>query len=188
MFSQVGGHEDRRFEGRVIAATHRDLDEARAERRFRDDFYYRLCSDEIVVPPLRVRLAEEPRELDVLLEALVERIMGEPDAEVVASVRGAIESDLPPGYGWPGNVRELEQVVRRVLLTGGCVPRAASPSAGGDDFLDAVQAGELTAKALTERYCALLHGRLGTYEEVARVTGLDRRTVRKYVVAAHGED
>ena len=188
VFSPVGGHEDRRFEGRVIAATHRDLDEARAEGRFRDDFYYRLCSDEIVVPPLRVRLAEEPRELDVLLEALVERIMGEPDAEVVASVRGAIESDLPPGYGWPGNVRELEQVVRRVLLTGGCAPRAASHGAGGDGFLDAVQAGELTAKALTERYCALLHGRLGTYEEVARVTGLDRRTVRKYVAAAHGED
>ena len=120
-----------------------------------------------------------------LLRVLQERVfspVGGPDAEVVEMVRASIGRDLPDGYAWPGNVRELEQVVRRVLLTGRCAPAAAPRR--GDDFLDAVQGGQLTAKALTERYCALLHGRLGTYEEVARVTGLDRRTVRKYVVAA----
>jgi hypothetical protein len=184
VFTPVGSHEERRFEGRVVAATHRDLAEARAERRFRDDFYYRLCSDVIEVPPLRVRLAEEPRELDVLLAGLVERIVGAPDEGVTARVKAAIEAGIPAGYAWPGNVRELEQCVRRVLLTGRCGPEAAAAGRGDavDGFLADVRAGGLEARELTARYCAMLHARHGTYEEVARITGLDRRTVRKYVV------
>ncbi|HJL16952.1 MAG TPA: sigma 54-interacting transcriptional regulator [Sandaracinaceae bacterium LLY-WYZ-13_1] len=183
LFTPVGSHEERRFEGRVIAATHRDLAEAREQKRFRNDFYYRLCSDVIEVPPLRVRLAEEPRELEVLVTHLVERIVGEPDAAVVERVIGAIEAGMPAGYGWPGNVRELEQCVRRVLLTGRCGPDRAV--AGARDpvaaLLDAVRAGRIEARELSARYCAMLYERHGTYEEVARVTGLDRRTVRKYV-------
>src|SRR5690606_26738023 len=106
VFTPVGSHEERRFEGRVIAATHRDLTRLREQKTFRDDFYYRLCSDVIEMPPLRERLAEEPRELDVLLEHLVRRIVGVPDAEVVALVKNAIHSGIPEGYRWPGNVRE----------------------------------------------------------------------------------
>ena len=189
VFTPVGSHEEKRFDGRVIAATHRDLDEARAEKRFRDDFYYRLCSDVIEVPPLRVRLAEDPRELEVLLSNLVERIVGAPDEGVAAEVKAAIARDLPAGYGWPGNVRELEQAVRRVLLTGHCGPASSSAAEVGDPtdrFLAAVRAGNLEARDLAARYCALLHERHGTYEEVARITGLDRRTVRKYVVQVSG--
>src|SRR5262249_37326051 len=66
-FSQVGAHEQRRFSGRVIAATNRSLDALRAEGKFRDDFYYRLCSDVIEVPSLATRLREDPSELDRLI-------------------------------------------------------------------------------------------------------------------------
>ncbi len=191
VFTPVGSHDERRFEGRVIAATHRDLDEARRERRFRNDFYYRLCSDVIEVPPLRVRVAEEPRELEVLVGSLVERIVGETDEDVAGQVLEVIERELPAGYPWPGNVRELEQCVRRVLLTGHFVPDAAGAHGLGgpaDRFLERIQAGTLEARELTARYCAMLHARHGTYEEVARITGLDRRTVRKYVQQIADED
>ena len=188
VFTPVGSHEERRFEGRVIAATHRDLTRLREQKTFRDDFYYRLCSDVIEMPPLRERLAEEPRELDVLLEHLVRRIVGVPDAEVVALVKNAIHSGIPEGYRWPGNVRELEQCVRRVLLTGRCGPDVTEAAATDETsrFLAAARAGTLEARELTARYCALLYERHGTFEEVARITGLDRRTVRKYVQHVRG--
>src|SRR5256885_693597 len=51
-FTALGGHEKRRFSGRVIAATNRRLDELRRDGRFRDDFFFRLCSDVIEVPTL----------------------------------------------------------------------------------------------------------------------------------------
>jgi DNA-binding NtrC family response regulator len=182
VFLPVGSHEERRFDGRVIAATHRDLGKLRAEKRFRDDFYYRLCSDVIEVPPLRTRLAEEPRELDVLLEHLVRKISGAPDAEVVQRAREAIAEGMPRGYPWPGNVRELEQCVRRVLLRGRCAPDLTNlPGDPSEAFVRSARDGALQAHELVARYCAMLYARLGTYEEVARATGLDRRTVRKYV-------
>ena len=59
VFSPVGSHEQVRFRGRVIAATNKPLDALRGPGGFRDDFYYRLCSDTITVPPLRQRLRED---------------------------------------------------------------------------------------------------------------------------------
>ena len=49
-YTPVGSHENIPFRGRIIAATNRSLDELRRAGNFRDDFYYRLCSDVIEVP------------------------------------------------------------------------------------------------------------------------------------------
>jgi sigma-54 specific flagellar transcriptional regulator A len=98
-FTPLGSHETRRFAGRVIVATNRPLAELRAEARFRDDFYYRLCSDVIQVPTLRQRIAESPQELEGLVRRLlVARIAGEPQADLVSLVLEAIERDLPRDY------------------------------------------------------------------------------------------
>jgi len=181
-FTALGGHEKKRFSGRVIAATNRPLGELRRGGRFRDDFFYRLCSDVIEVPTLRQRIAESQGELEQLVRLLVARITGAQAPELVAAALEALESGLPRGYPWPGNVRELEQAVRRILLTGRYVAEQ-SPTAQNEDeaLIDKLRAGELTAAELLARYCALLYRRLGTYAEVAKRTGLDPRTSRKYV-------
>jgi DNA-binding NtrC family response regulator len=183
-FTPVGGRDKRRFSGRVIAATNRSLGPLRRDGRFRDDFFYRLCSDVIEVPPLRKRLAESPGELEELVRLLVGRIAGSQDAALVATVLEGLRRDLPPAHPWPGNVRELEQAVRRVLLTGRYAPEPAAATDPDDALLEKLRAGELTAAELLARYSAMLHRRLGSYAAVAKRTDLDPRTSRKYVDSA----
>jgi transcriptional regulator of acetoin/glycerol metabolism len=160
----------------------------RRDGRFRDDFYYRLCSDVIEVPTLRQRIAESPGELEQLVRLLVARVSGAQAPELVGAVLEALKTGLPRGYTWPGNVRELEQAVRRILLTGRYAAELPQTSPGEEEtLLDKLRAGELTAAELLARYCALLYRRLGTYSEVAKRTGLDPRTSRKYVESGkHG--
>jgi DNA-binding NtrC family response regulator len=184
-FSPVGSHETKRFSGRVIAASNRSLTDLRRRGLFRDDFYYRLCSDTIVVPPLRQRVEERPEELSQLAGLILERLLGAPDAALAQRVVNVIRRDLGPAYAWPGNVRELEQRVRQVLLKSACDP-APEPEATdlGARLKHAIDNGAATAQELIADYCAVLHRRCGTYEEVARRAGLDRRTVRKHVLDA----
>jgi len=181
-FSPVGGHETRRFEGRVIAATNQSIDRLRRRGTFRDDFYYRLCSDQIELPSLARRIAETPAELEMLVRHILARLCGEAHGALVDRVMTVLGRDLGGGYAWPGNVRELEQAIRAVLLTG--TYRGDRGAAGEDDPAEAFARGELTVQALTARYCRQLFARSGRYEEVARRTGLDWRTVKKYVETA----
>ncbi len=184
-FTPLGGHDKKRFSGRVIAATNRPLRALRRDGRFREDFFYRLCSDVIEVPTLRQRIAESPSELEQLVQLLVVRIGGEQASELAASIMEALERDLPRGYRWPGNVRELEQAVRRILLTGRYAGDIAEAATNEEELLaEKLHGGGLTAEELLARYCALLYRRLGTYAAVARRTGLDPRTSRKYVEGA----
>ena len=190
-YSPVGSHERCRFEGRVIAATNRDLEKARAEGAFRDDFFYRLSSHVVRMPSLRIRLSEDPDELGRLVRSLIPRLLGDElssDAaeELYQTVLVAIERDLGAEYAWPGNVRELEQAVRRVLLTGGCPTDRRDPR--GSNFVDDIQAGAFSADELVARYCQVLYDSLGTYAEVARRSGLDRRTVKKHVMRREGAE
>jgi hypothetical protein len=187
-FTAVGGRDKKRFGGRVIAATNQPLGALRREGRFRNDFFYRLCSDVIEVPTLRQRIAESGAELEQLVRLLVSRIAGAEVPELVALVLAALEANLPGDYAWPGNVRELEQAVRRILLTGRYAGETA-PAAGGEEeaLLEKLRAGALTADELLARYSALLYRRLGSYAEVAKRTGLDPRTARKYVESAKAD-
>jgi sigma-54 dependent transcriptional regulator, flagellar regulatory protein len=181
-FTPVGGREKKRFPGRVIAATNQPLDRLRSERRFRDDFFYRLCSDVIEMPTLRQRLAESSGEMVELVRLLVARITGLEGSALADRVLEQLETSVPRGYLWPGNVRELEQAVRRILLTGRYVPDISRKGKDEDELLlEKVRAGELTAAELLASYSAMLHRRLGTYAEVAKRTGLDPRTTRKHV-------
>ncbi len=81
-------------------------------------------------------------------------------------------------------MRELEQAVRRILLTGIYFQESSRTHREEQTLLDSMRAGELTAAELLGIYSALLYQRFGTYAEVAKRTGLDPRTSRKYVEAA----
>ena len=181
-FSPIGSHESVRFRGRVVAATNQQVDALRVRGLFRDDFFYRLSSDVIHVPPLRQRLQETPGELRQLLGYAVANLVGESIPELVDQLETAICRTVGDKYSWPGNVRELEQAVRRILLTG---DYAGSAPPKGKDLVERLTAGieaeTLDADALLAGYCALLYENTGNYEAVARQTNLDRRTVKKYV-------
>jgi DNA-binding NtrC family response regulator len=113
----VGGERPERTEARVIAATHRNLEEMIAGGRFREDLYYRLRVVEIVVPPLRERLTDLP----VLAEHLIRR-----SSEMLHHTSPVISPealDAMMRHRWPGNVRELDHCLTRavVLATGGVI-------------------------------------------------------------------
>jgi DNA-binding NtrC family response regulator len=183
VYSPVGSHEKLRFKGRIIAATNKPLHELRAREQFRNDLFYRLCSDIIHVPSLQERIAEDPAEMDDLGALIVNRIVGEAATEVLDMVRRELERSPGKHYSWPGNVRELEQAVRRILLTRSYQKDTAAVSPGLDVQLqEGLAEGRLTADALLSGYCALLYERYGSYEEVARRTNLDRRTVKSNVL------
>jgi hypothetical protein len=177
-FSPVGSHDKLRFKGRVIAATNKPLDTLRREGTFRDDFYYRLCSDLITVPPLRQRIRESSRELDVLVSHLLHRICG---PELHLPILDVLKQEPGKNYAWPGNVRELEQAIRRIMLTGIYTGDAAAEVHDEIALGHAMEAGNLTAKELVEKYCRDLYDLYGNYGEVSRRTGLDWRTVKKNV-------
>ncbi len=179
-FTPVGSRKPLRFAGRVIAATNQPLADLRQRGRFRDDFFYRLSSDVIHVPPLRVRLQESPDELQQLVSLLVERMTRKTVPALASRVLGELRKKLPSDYPWPGNVRELEQAVRRVILNGEYTD-AGAMNEPPDRWLGSLRGGGLTANEVLGGYCQMLYRRFGTYEEVAKRAGLDRRTAKKYV-------
>ena len=181
VFSPVGSHEKLRFYGRVIAATNRPVDILRAEGTFRDDFYYRLCSDCIQVPPLAQRVRENPDELAELVEHFTTLITGRQNKELVTRVLETIDKQLDRDYPWPGNVRELAQCIRRVILKRSYEGKKRIPKTLKQQLKAGIDSGVLTADELLNGYCKMLYDHCGTYEETARLTGLDRRTIKKRV-------
>jgi len=181
-FTPVGSHKPQRFGGRVIAATNQPIEQLRKESKFRDDFYYRLCSDCICVPSLTERVRENPDELAELAEHFCGVIVGEKDTELIGRVLEVVDKQLEGvRYGWPGNVRELAQCIRRVILKRnyeGQIPQCDNQQ---KELADYIRDGDLTADELLDGYCKMLYDRCGTYEEVAKLTALDRRTVKKRI-------
>ncbi|MBL7215378.1 MAG: sigma-54-dependent Fis family transcriptional regulator [Phycisphaerae bacterium] len=180
-FSPVGSHESKRFYGRVIAATNRPIETLRRENKFRDDFYYRLCSDCIHVPPLARRIQENKNELAELVRHFTRTITGKENRELSNRVMDVIETRLGRHYPWPGNVRELAQCIRRVILKRDYEGQTLQNTDLKEQLLAGVDTGSLTAEELLNHYCQMLYKRHGSYEEVARRTGMDRRTVKKHI-------
>lgn len=179
-FVRLGDPTERRFEGKIVAATHRDLGRRIDEGAFREDFYYRLCADRIETPTLASQLADDPEELDRVVLAVAHRVAGPRLAEsLAAETVEAIDRDLGRAYAWPGNMRELEQCVRSVLVRRSYTPAFTGPAPAG--LFDDAERGALTADELLGRYCTLVYLQSGSYEEAARRLLLDRRTVKRRV-------
>jgi transcriptional regulator with AAA-type ATPase domain len=178
--------QERRFRGKLIAATNRDLAEEIEAGRFRADFYYRLCADTIETPSLQAQLRDAPAgELGRLVRFLAARIVGEEEADALADETDRwISARLAPDYPWPGNVRELEQCVRNVMIRGEYHPRRSTPRTLDAELAAPFLDGTLSADELLRRYCTLVFAKTGSYQETARRIGLDRRTVKDRVDAS----
>ncbi len=182
VFTPVGSYKKERFSGRVIAATNMPIQKLRSEGVFRDDFYYRLCSDVITMPTLAERIHDDPEELKDLLDFLIKRMIGVSSPELSDMVEKVINEKLGKDYPWHGNVRELEQCVRRVILKLDYEGDTEKSPADLSSYLEqGLKRGTISAQTLMNGYCKLLYDIHGTFEEVSRRTQLDRRTVTKYI-------
>jgi sigma-54 dependent transcriptional regulator, flagellar regulatory protein len=108
-FERVGSCRSQRCDVRIIAATHRNLEESIAKGTFREDLYYRLNVVPIEMPPLRERGIDLP----VLIKALSERITASQRHLVRFSPAAVAALQL---YRWPGNVRELGNLIERLTI------------------------------------------------------------------------
>lgn len=109
-FRRVGGATEVRPDVRVIAATHKDLQLAIEEGRFRADLYYRLAVLQIAVPPLRERRGDT----ELLAKFFIDRFNREFNKGIRGLSNGALE--VLELYSWPGNVRELKNAIERAVL------------------------------------------------------------------------
>jgi formate hydrogenlyase transcriptional activator len=108
---RLGSPRTIRVDTRIIAATHRDLEQRIVEGTFREDLYYRLNVFPVVVPPLRERGAD----VDLLAWHFIAQF-----AKAFGKRVDAIDDDsllAMRQYSWPGNVRELRNVVERAMIT-----------------------------------------------------------------------
>ncbi|MAX52886.1 MAG: sigma-54-dependent Fis family transcriptional regulator [Methylophaga sp.] len=108
-YEKVGSNKTQTANVRVIAATHRNLEEHIADGRFREDLFYRLNVFPIEMPALRDR----PEDIPLLIHELIKRIEHE-NRGTIRLTPAAITSLCR--YPWPGNVRELANVVERLVI------------------------------------------------------------------------
>jgi two-component system nitrogen regulation response regulator GlnG len=197
--TSVGGRRPDHVDARIVAATHRDLDTAVREGRFREDLLYRLRVVPIHIPPLR----ERPDDIGTLAHHFVARYADELGTGPRVLAPGALERLL--AHPWPGNVRELENAVKRalVLSTGEVLapeafdflraappPDGAEPAAGLEELVlrevdAALAAGSRDLhEALLRRIERPLLERVlehtaGNQLRAAAMLGINRNTLRK---------
>jgi formate hydrogenlyase transcriptional activator len=109
-FERLGSGKTHRVDVRLVAATHRNLDEMVARKQFRSDLYYRLNVFPIVLPPLR----ERREDISLLVSHFVELFstrMGKRISDIPKETLDAFTS-----YSWPGNVRELQNLIERAVI------------------------------------------------------------------------
>jgi two-component system nitrogen regulation response regulator GlnG len=136
-FERVGGNQSIKVDVRVIAATHKPLEQAVAAREFREDLFYRLNVVRIHIPPLRERREDIPLLINYFLKKFAQAQNRAPKSILPAAI------EMLERFHWPGNVRELENVIQRatvmaksdVILPGDLPTLISSiPSPGTDRF------------------------------------------------------
>ncbi|MGB6449711.1 MAG: PEP-CTERM-box response regulator transcription factor [Steroidobacteraceae bacterium] len=110
VIERVGGREVIAVDVRIVAATNRNLQEAIAQKAFREDLYYRLSEVSVSIPPLRERGSDSVLIANYLLQRACKRHK-RPLPKLVPEAVAAIER-----YAWPGNVRELENRVNAAAI------------------------------------------------------------------------
>jgi two-component system response regulator HydG len=176
----VGGDTEVPFDARIIAATNRDLESEVAEKKFREDLYYRINVVRIHVPPLRSR----GNDVLLLAQSFLERFAAIHRCSVKGLSSAAAERLV--AYAWPGNVRELQNCIERAVAL------ARYETLGVDDLpeklrdykpsrviVESEDPAELLPMEEVERRYVLrvLQAVGGNKTLAAEVLGFDRRTL-----------
>lgn len=180
-FERIGGGRPIEVDVRVVAATHRDLEEEVRQGRFRQDLYYRLRVVEIALPPLRERMGDVPTLAERFLENIAARL-GRPKRVLAPSAMRALLA-----HAFPGNVRELRNVLEQasVLAEGEAIEgpdlrlglpagtTAAAPASFAEAKRTAVETFERTF--LT----AALEAHDGNVSRTAEAIGMARQSLQQ---------
>jgi len=148
--ARIGAAKERPVDIRIIAATHRDLEEEVRRGAFREDLYYRLHVLELRIPPLRERIGDLP----LLAEHLISRIsrrVGRSDVQIDSEFLRQIQD-----YTWPGNVRELENAIERAIVQ------------AGDDGLLRLRIGSQSRRVVVETQNAMKPAAIRSLSDVER--------------------
>ncbi len=171
-FERVGGTKTIRVSVRIIAATHQSLEELIAEKRFREDLFYRLNGFSLTVPPLR----ERPMDIEVLFTHFLHHI--NPNVKISDALLEWLKAQA-----WRGNVRELKAATERAVLNAALYRR---------DFLlpedfelkESAPRYSLKSDALAEKILQALRQHEFKHRAISAVAaelGLHRATVTEYL-------
>jgi len=109
-FERVGGNETIKTDARIIAATHRDLEEEVQKGNFREDLFYRLY----VIPVMLPTLKERKDDIPYLVSYFIEQFAVKKDSSPAQFSDEAMK--VLVNYSWPGNVRELKNLIERLIV------------------------------------------------------------------------
>jgi DNA-binding NtrC family response regulator len=191
VFERVGGTESIKVDVRIIAATHKRLEDQVEAGRFRKDLFYRLNVIRLELPPLRERKEDIP----LLATHFLERyrsIRATPVTEIDADAMQALLQ-----HSWPGNVRELENAIKSAVAfaEGGAIRRANLPESLSPRLLDKPSgcalididkrlpdlSESLIGQIEREYFVRVLSECHGNVAKCARHSGLSRRSVAQKI-------
>ncbi|WP_277057985.1 sigma-54 dependent transcriptional regulator [Trichlorobacter lovleyi] len=174
---RVGDTTPIKIDVRVIAATHRNLQDKVRRGEFRQDLYYRLNVVRLDTPPLRERLEDLPLLVEHFLHHFSHKF-NRSCSSISDDVLAALHS-----HSWPGNVRELEHLIEHacILTQGSIITSEALPA----EFFSIVQPGRSTTPAPQPRSALDLQEALrrtrGNRTEAAKLLGISRRTFYRWL-------
>lgn len=182
----VGSDREVPFNVRVLAATHRDLETAVEEERFRQDLFYRINVIQLHLPPLRARGT------DVLMLAkhFVNTFAAKSQRPIEGIDQAVAERLL--AYSWPGNIRELRNVIERAVtltrhnvLTVEDLPEKVREHRGNTVFIGGDDPNELVPmEEIERRYIAhVLKAAGNNQSQAAKILGVDRKTLYRKLKA-----
>lgn len=173
VFERVGSNKEISVDTRVIAATNKNLPEAVASGKFREDLYYRLNVLECIIAPLRHRKEDLP--------VLIERIAGElQQGKAIPRPFSTAVMNALLCHQWPGNIRELRNTIERVLML--CQGREAQLTDLPESVLTPVTGlsgptETLSLEEVEKRHIQLVLSRTDSLEKASEILGITSVTL-----------
>lgn len=175
-YQRIGENETRTSDVRIVAATNRNLEEAIAEKNFREDLFYRLSGFRILMPPLRLRKED--------IIPLAELFVSKASTAKIPSKLSKETQDVLLAYDWRGNVRELENAMLRAAILSGsdaeikpdALPEHITKKA--KDMTEQIISNDLSSLEEVERlHIEYILSKTSSLEEAAQILQIDSATL-----------